>query len=208
MEMPGIGEVLIERDLIIRARDGVGLAADVYRPSGDGPFPVLLERTPCDKSAPSRSEGTADAPPPRSRIEVALYFVGHGYAVVYRDCRGRYKSDGLFTKYLSEAEDGYDTLAWLMRQSWCNGRIGTFGLSSAARTQAALSCLDPPGLTAQYIDCGGFSNAYRSGIRHRGAFDLKQATWAYNNALADAQDPAVKAELRAQDIKGWFARMP
>ncbi len=120
----------------------------------------------------------------------------HGYAVVYQDCRGRYRSDGRFTKYLSEAEDGFDTLAWLVRQPWCNGRIGTFGLSYAAHTQAALGCLDPPGLAAQFLDCGGFSNAYRSGIRHGGAFDLKQATWAYNNALADAKDPAVKAALR------------
>ena len=86
-------------------------------------------------------------------------------------------------------------------QPWCNGRIGTFGLSYAAHAQAALGCLDPPGLAAQFLDCGGFSNAYRSGIRHDGAFDLKQATWAYNNALADARDPAVKAALQAQDIK-------
>ena len=72
----------------------------------------------------------------------------------------------------------------------------------------ALGCLDPPGLAAQYIDCGGFSNAYRSGIRHGGAFDLKQATWAYRNALADAKDPAVKAALEAEDIAQWMARMP
>jgi uncharacterized protein len=58
------------------------------------------------------------------------------------------------------------------------------------------------------LDCGGFSNAYRSGIRHGGAFDLKQATWAYNNALADAKDQAVKAALAAEDIKAWFTRMP
>ena len=54
----------------------------------------------------------------------------------------------------------------------------------------ALGCLDPPGLTAQFLDCGGFSNAHRSGIPHGGAFDLKQATWAWRNALADAHDPA------------------
>jgi uncharacterized protein len=65
-----------------------------------------------------------------------------------------------------------------------------------------------PGLAAQFLDCGGFSNAYRSGIRHGGAFDLKQATWAYNNALADAKDPAVKAALEAEDIRAWFTRMP
>ncbi len=200
--------IVVERDLMVRARDGTGLATDVYRPPGAGPFPVLLERTPYDKSAPSRSERTAAVAMPRSRAEVAGYFVGHGYAVVYQDCRGRYGSGGRFTKYLSEAEDGYDTLAWLVGQAWCNGRIGTFGLSYAAHAQAALGCLDPPGLAAQFLDCGGFSNAYRSGIRHDGAFDLKQATWAYNNALADAKDPAVKAALKAQDIKAWFAAMP
>jgi uncharacterized protein len=208
MDTAAAHEVIVERDLLVPARDGVRLATDIYRPGAGGPFPVLLERTPYGKSAPSRSERTAAVAQPRSRAEVARYFVRHGYAVVYQDCRGRYGSEGRFTKYLSEAEDGFDTLAWLVRQPWCNGRVGTFGLSYAAHTQVALGCLDPPGLAAQFLDCGGFSNAYRSGIRHGGAFDLKQATWAYNNALADAKDPAVKEALAAQDIKAWFARMP
>jgi uncharacterized protein len=206
--MTDTGGIVIERDLMVPARDGVLLATDVYRPEGPGPFPVLLERTPYDKSAASRSERTAADARPRSRPEVAAYFAGHGYAVVYRDCRGRYRSGGRFTKYLSEAEEGFDTLAWLQHQPWRNGRIGTFGLSYAAHTQAAPGCFDPPRLAAQFLDCRGFSNAYRSGIRHGGAFDLKQATWAYRNALADARDPAVKAALAAQDIGAWFRRMP
>jgi putative CocE/NonD family hydrolase len=82
------------------------------------------------------------------------------------------------------------------------------GLSYAAHTQMALGCLDPPGLAAQFLDCGGFSNAYRSGIRHGGAFDLKQATWAWRNALADARSPEARATLAAQDIAAWFARLP
>jgi uncharacterized protein len=200
--------MIVERDIMIAARDGVHLATDIYRPDGAGPFPVILERTPYDKSAPSRSEITAADPRPRSREWLAQYFTDAGYAVAYQDCRGRYRSEGSFTKYLSEAADGYDTLAWLVRQPWCNGRIATTGLSYAAHAQMALGCLDPPGLTAQYLDCGGFSNAYRSGIRHGGAFDLKQATWAYRNALADARDPAVKAALEAEDIGRWMARMP
>ena len=179
--MTDTGGIVVERDLMVRARDGVVLATDVYRPDGPGPFPVLFERTPYDKSASSRSERTAAVARPQSRAEVAAYFVGHGYAVAYQDCRGRYRSGGHFAKYLSEAEDGCDALAWLQRQPWCNGRVGTFGLSYAAHTQAALGCLDPPGLAARFLDCGGFSNAYRSGIRHGGAFDLKQATWAYRN---------------------------
>ena len=200
--------MIIERDIMVRARDGVHLATDIYRPDGAGPFPAILERTPYDKTAPSRSEITATDQTPRSRETVAGYFVDAGYAVAFQDCRGRYRSEGGFTKYLSEAPDGYDTCAWLVAQPWCNGRIATMGLSYAAHAQMALGCLDPSGLAAQYLDCGGFSNAYRSGIRHGGAFDLKQATWAYRNALADAKDPAVKAALEAEDIAAWMARMP
>jgi predicted acyl esterase len=54
--MTDTGGIVIERDLMVPARDGVVLATDVYRPDGPGPFPVLFERTPYDKSAPSRSE--------------------------------------------------------------------------------------------------------------------------------------------------------
>ena len=200
--------MVIERDVMIAARDGVRLATDIYRPAGIGPFPAIVERTPYDKTAPSRSERTAAVAAPRSRAAVAAYFTAAGYAVVYQDCRGRYRSEGSFTKYLSEAEDGYDTLAWLVRQKWCDGRIATMGLSYAAHAQMALGCLDPPGLAAQFLDCGGFANAYRSGIRHGGAFDLKQATWAYRNALADARDPGVRAALEAEDIATWLARLP
>src|SRR5271166_4713584 len=133
---------------------------DVFRPNRSGPSPVLLERTPYNKSAPSRSERAAAVAAPRSRAEVVAYFGWHGYAVVYQDCHGRYKSGGRFTKYLSEAEDGYDTLAWLMRQEWCNGRIGTVGLSYAAHAQAALGCPDPPGLA-----CSGAVTACASTSR-------------------------------------------
>src|ERR1700756_3513030 len=102
--MTDTGGIIVERDLMVPARDGVPLATDVYRPDGPGPFPVLLERTPYDKSAPSRSERPAAVARPQSRAEVPAYFVGHGYAVAYQDCRGRYHSGGHFTKYLSEAE--------------------------------------------------------------------------------------------------------
>jgi predicted acyl esterase len=60
-----MGEIVIERDLMVPARDGVMLATDVYRPAGPRPFPVLLERTPYGKSAPSRSERSAAVTRPR-----------------------------------------------------------------------------------------------------------------------------------------------
>lgn len=60
----------MERDITVPARDGIALATDVHRPQGNGPFPVILERTPCDKTAPSRSERTAADPrhPARRRL--------------------------------------------------------------------------------------------------------------------------------------------
>src|SRR5690349_8641332 len=83
-------DAVVERDVMTPMRDGVRLACDVHRPARngravDGAFPVLLERTPYGKSQVSRSERTAQDPRPRSRAEVAEYFVRHGYVVVYQD---------------------------------------------------------------------------------------------------------------------------
>ncbi len=198
-------------------RDGVLLATDVHRPAIDaepagGPFPVILERTPYGKSLPSRSELDRGEAVPRSRIAVAAEFVASGYAVVYQDCRGRYGSEGRFTKYLSEAEDGEDTLCWLLQQPWCNGEVVTMGLSYAAHTQLALATRAPAGLRGFVLDSGGFSSAYECGIRQGGAFELKQATWAYNQAVealrADPDGAEALAALQREDIRDWFLRMP
>jgi uncharacterized protein len=210
-------EYTLYRDIMVRMRDGVRLATDVYVPRAAGSgrmaarFPVILERTPYDKTAPSRSERTPSNPKPMSRAQVADFFVQRGYVVVYQDCRGRYKSEGAFVKYLSDGNDGYDTCAWILNQPWCDGRIGTMGLSYAAHTQGALGSAGAPGIAAMFLDSGGFSNAYQGGIRQGGAFELKQATWAYNNALESpeiARDPAKLAAMKAIDIRGWFRRMP
>jgi len=197
--------------IMVPARDGVRLATDVYLPDGAGPFPVVMERTPYGRRETSRSEITAADRTPASRAEIAAHFTLLGYAVVYQDTRGRYGSEGTFVKYLSDGEDGFDTCVWLLRQPWCDGRICTMGLSYSAHTQGALGCLDPPGLVAQVLDCGGFANAWRSGIRQSGAFEMKQASWAFRNALVSpeaAADPVMQAALAAEDIRDWFSRMP
>ena len=196
---------------MVAMRDGIRLATDVHLPDGAGPFPVIMERTPYGRAETSRSEITAADRTPASRADLAAYFTAHGYAVVYQDTRGRYGSEGRFVKYLSDGEDGFDTCAWLREQPWCDGRICTMGLSYAAHTQAALGCLDPPGLVAQVLDCGGFVNSWRSGIRQSGAFELKQATWAFKNALVSPEaeaDPVMRAALAGEDIREWFTRMP
>ena len=195
----------------VTTRDGIRLATDVYLPDGPGPFPVVLERTPYGRDLVSRSERTAADPTPISRADLAGYFTAHGYAVVFQDNRGRHGSEGVFVKYLSDGEDGYDCCAWITAQPWCDGRICTMGLSYAAHTQAALASLDAPGVVAQVLDCGGFANSWIAGIRQSGAFELKQATWAHKQAILSpeaAADPVMKAALEAEDIRDWFTRMP
>jgi hypothetical protein len=196
---------------LVAMRDGARLATDIHLPRGAGPFPVVLERTPYGRDETSRSELTAADRTPRSRAALAAVFTAAGFAVAYQDTRGRHGSEGRFVKYLSDGEDGFDTCAWLRTQPWCDGRICTMGLSYAAHTQAALGCLAPEGLVAQVLDSGGFCNAWTSGIRQSGAFELKQATWAHKQALLSPEagaDPVMRAALAAEDIRDWFTRMP
>ncbi len=213
---PNNYESHLTSDTMIAMRDGIRLATDIYRPARNGKpvkgkFPVILERTPYGKTVVSRSERTVTNPVPMGRAEVAHFFVSRGYVVIYQDCRGRYGSEGKFVKYLSDGADGFDTCSWIVRQPWCNGKIGTMGLSYAAHTQGALGSANPPGIAAMFLDSGGFSNAYQGGIRQGGAFELKQATWAYSNALESpevANNPAKLAAMKAIDIRAWFARLP
>mgnify|MGYP002622254086 FL=1 len=217
--MPADGpyDTALRDGIMVPMRDGVRLATDVYLPARDGaelpgPWPVILERTPYGRNRPSRSErSVAEPEEAKSRAEVARIFVERGYAVVYQDVRGRYDSEGEYQKYLDDAPDGYDTCAWIVEQAWCDGRIGTKGLSYAAHTQAALASAGAPGIAAMFLDSGGFSNSYQGGIRQGGTFELKQATWAYRNALVSPEvtgDPEVEAAMRAVDIHQWFREMP
>jgi uncharacterized protein len=209
-------DVALTSDVMVSMRDGVRLATDVYRPARNGKplpgrFPVILERTPYGKTVVSRSELSLKEPVAKSRADVARFFVSRGYVVIYQDCRGRYGSEGEFVKYLSDGHDGYDACAWIVRQPWCNGKIGTMGLSYAAHTQGALACANSPGIAAMFLDSGGFANAYQDGIRQGGVFELKQVTWAYRAAFESptvVKDPVRLKALQAIDIKGWFARMP
>lgn len=199
------------KDLMVPMRDGVRLATDIYLPDASGaPLPVIIERTPYNKSLPSRSEKRRDGHH-LGREEMAAAFAAAGFITVFQDCRGRHGSEGEFVKYINEAEDGYDTLAWLVEQPWCNGRVGSMGLSYAAHTQLAMACLNPPGLRTMVLDSGGFANAFHCGIRQGGAFELKQATWAFKQAKespAAKADAALREALEQEDIHAWFAAMP
>jgi len=145
--------------------DGVSLAADVCLPEGDGPFPVLLMRTPY---------GRQDA--------LGRVFALGGYTVVVQDMRGRFDSEGENLPFIgcgwTPHADGAETVQWIRRQPWCNGRIGTVGASADGITQYLMAGARPEGLAAQYVVVAAPS------LYHYAAF--------------------VGGALRKEQIEGWL----
>jgi uncharacterized protein len=124
-------DIVIERNVAMKTRDGVTLKADVYRPAGDGTFPVLVERTPYNK------DGGGDF----SRKAVA-----RGFMVVIQDVRGRYTSEGEWYTFKHEMNDGYDTVEWAAALPHSNGKVGVFGGSYVGATTMLAAISHPPHL--------------------------------------------------------------
>ncbi|MEV0847915.1 CocE/NonD family hydrolase [Streptomyces sp. NPDC049954] len=211
IRLPGGGSVW-RRTIRTPLRDGVVLVADLYtaeeRPAA---APVLLERTPYGRRERRGSDGLHAHGGPIRPEDQAVFFTGRGFHVVRQDCRGRGDSEGTFVKYLGEAADGYDTVEWLAAQPWCDGRVATTGVSYSAHAQTALASLSPRHLSAMFVDSGGFASAYEAGVRMGGAFELKQATWAFRHAAQSPEvqaDPVTTAALQSQDMRDWFQAMP
>jgi hypothetical protein len=139
-------------------RDGVRLSTDVYLPDAPGPFPVILIRTPYNNNLDSQ-------------VEDAVYFATRGYAVAIQDVRGRYDSEGEWSPFVHEAEDGYDAQEWCGTQPWSTGRVGTSGASYVALTQWLPAPLRNPHLAAMAPRVG-FSNLYHNWVYTGGAFQL------------------------------------
>lgn len=156
-------DVVRTRDVMVRMRDGVLLATDIYLPAKNGkplsgPFPVLLSRTPYGKA------GAGD-------VATARLMASHGYADVVQDVRGRFASQGTFYLKTSEGKDGYDTVEWIAKQPWCNGKVGSYGASYLAETQTSMSILRPPHLVTMFIEVSS-ANYYEDGAYAGGAFAL------------------------------------
>lgn len=118
---------VIQLHVRIPMRDGVRLCANIFRPALQGRFPAVLHRTPYRKS-------TQVTPSVRA-------FLDRGYAVVTQDVRGRHDSEGEFRQFVQEEQDGADTIAWIARQPWSDGKVAMFGGSYTGIVQwrAALS---------------------------------------------------------------------
>ncbi|MFI1865531.1 CocE/NonD family hydrolase [Streptomyces jumonjinensis] len=123
----------------VPVRDGTQLATDIWRPETDTPVPALLVRNPYGKHQLANYGFTS---PNIFRLVEA------GYVVVLQECRGTFGSEGHYTPHVHEGADGADTVAWLARQEWCDGTVGTWGVSYLGMTQWQTAATGVPGLKA------------------------------------------------------------
>src|SRR5579863_6840903 len=148
-------DITIQRGVPMKTRDGVTLRADIYRPSGDGRYPTLLQRTPYDKNNAAEFGRTAAA---------------RGYLVVVQDVRGRYTSEGEWYPFKHETDDGYDTIEWAAALPNSNGKVGMFGGSYVGATQMLAAIGHPPHL-AGICPVVTASNYHENWTYQGGAFE-------------------------------------
>jgi len=135
------------RTEMVAMRDGVRLATDIYLPSGKGPWPVVLVRTPYNKTKKTEPQCWPEA------------WLPNGYAYVEQDWRGRYASEGKFTPTVMvgkvNALDSYDTVEWVAKQPWCNGKVGMTGGSATGNAAKSAILVNPPHLVAAFTNFSG-----------------------------------------------------
>ena len=144
---PATAQIQQHLDLRVPMRDGVELSANLWLPDGSGPHPTVLVRTPYIKAN-------------ERYPQLGKQYAERGYAFIVQDARGRGDSDGSFGFFFADAEDGYDTIEWIARQPWSNGRVGMVGGSYLATVQwlAAregapnLVCMIPQAPGGNYFD--------------------------------------------------------
>jgi putative CocE/NonD family hydrolase len=168
-QAPQAYQTIVAKSVPVSMRDGVTLATDVYRPSLNGipvaaKLPTLLIRTPYNRSGDE---------------DYASTFVPRGYVVVIQSVRGRYGSGGKWTFFRDDVADGFDTAAWIAKQSWSDGSVGTLGGSYEGGTQFALAASQPSSLKAM-VPLVAASNPGIYGIRHHGAFELRFFSWLFS----------------------------
>ena len=174
-------QIKTEKDFRIVARDGVTLAADVYRPDADGKFPALLSYSPYGKDMQHLAipEGIPFSARGSGGIEAGMtdFWVPRGYAHVIADVRGTGLSGGKYTILgQHEQEDGYDMVEWIARQPWCNGNVGMMGMSYFAVLQYLVAALNPPHLKAIFA-YEAWTDLYRHEFYHGGMLGLFNVLW-------------------------------
>jgi len=169
----------VTRDVRIPMRDGVTLAADLYRPAGGTPAGTLLIRGPYGRGLIMATL-------------LARIYAAHGYQALFVSCRGTFGSGGAFDPMRTEVEDGLDVVAWLREQPWFTGTFATLGPSYLGFTQWALLTDPPPEMAAAISLVGPHDLARRTW--GTGAFGMELLGWS--DMIAHQEDGGMAGRLR------------
>lgn len=121
---------------MVPMRDGIKLATSIFLPAGTGPWPVVLVRTPYGKDLQSTGN---------------TLWTNREFALVVQDCRGSFKSEGEYRPFMTDHIDGYDTIEWIAKQPWSNGKVGMYGASAMGIAANLASMMNPPHLVANFV---------------------------------------------------------
>jgi putative CocE/NonD family hydrolase len=185
----------------VQMRDGASLHTRIYKPRGEGAWPVILIRNPYPN---------LDA----FLNTTAIIFNEYGYVVVVQDCRGTGDSEGEWAPFLNERSDGLDTLTWIIRQPWMNGKIGTYGHSYLTAAQWAMADQLPQEVKTMVLS-GFTTERYRQNYMN-GMFRQDVYTgWALDNAGVEPLYPDDVFQRAAQakphlemDVQVFGAQLP
>ncbi|VTU41493.1 Cocaine esterase (plasmid) [Variovorax sp. PBS-H4] len=206
-------DVIVDNNRPIPTRDGTVLRANVYRPQGAGPWPVILCAHPYGKdNLPTRNgKGWKLSPQFRAMRQTSpvrfspytsweapdpAYWTAHGYVVVNADLRGSGTSDGIGTLLSAqEGRDVADIIQWSAEQPWSTGDVGMLGVSYLAISQYAGAAERPPALRC-IAPWEGFTDPYRDlmrpgGVRENGFLQLWSALMKARETVDLAKATAV-----------------
>lgn len=190
---------IVDQKVMMPMRDGVRLATDIYRPKGEGKYPIVFSRTPYNFNTWGNGEMNTRT------MQTALSWVEKGYAYVVQNERGRYFSEGDWDILGVPLTDGYDAFEWMSKQNWSNGKIGTLGCSSTAEWQMAVASLDHPALGALVpqgfgAGVGKVGEFWEQGNWYRGgAGQMLFTNWLYG-VQHDPMAPKLPKGISQQDL--------
>lgn len=183
-----VGDAVVERNLPATMRDGIRLQADIYRPKGDGKYPIVLVRTPYGKAAGDT---------------IARFITAQGYITVVQDCRGKGASEGSWYAFKNEGLDGYDSVEWAASLPGSNGKVVMWGGSYLAITQVLAAVTSPPHLAA--ITPWMVPSNFHEGVIYQGGALEKNVTDSWVSGVsADPVTQKPPVDLHSVDFyRDW-----